>query len=221
MGDTAENSGARLYEEFVAIHEVLRRGTAMVADAYKALARGDEVHPGELAEAVRWLLAFTHAHHRAEDDVFWPLLHTLYPRLKSDLAELSAEHAVLDQALNDLEAATAGLSHRGGGPSPGPTGRASEAATRLQDILTGHLAAEEAVVERLFPGVPEADIIRLREAFIQGSPRFGVHLMFGLLEDPEPARGQDLLTENFPPALRDAREGLLEQYRTTREALAA
>ncbi|AKH85802.1 hypothetical protein AA958_30325 [Streptomyces sp. CNQ-509] len=221
MGDTTKNAGALLYEEFVAIHEVLRRGTAMVADAYKALARGDEVDPGELAEAARWLLAFTHAHHRAEDDVFWPLLHALYPRQKTELAELSAEHAVLDQALNDLEAAALGPSHRDGEPSPGPTGRASEAATRVRDIMAGHLAAEEAVVEGLFPGVPEADVVWLREAFIQGSPRFGLHLMFGLLEDPEPARGQDLLRENFPPALRDAREGLLEQYRITREALAA
>ncbi|KYK14346.1 hypothetical protein AUW26_27790 [Streptomyces sp. CC71] len=33
-----------------------------------------------------------------------------------------------------------------------------------------------------------------------------------MLDDPEPARGRDLLTENFPPQLRAAGPRLISQY---------
>lgn len=224
MSDAAQNPGARMYEEFIAVHAILRRGTRLVADAFESRAAGREVDAGTLVEAARWLLAFTHAHHKAEDDLFWPVLNGLYPGSAADLKALSDDHVVLDRELNALEAAVDDLGPAAAGTAvaaPEPARSGAEAARRVQEVLEGHLTAEEAVVQDLFPGVPGDDIARLREAFIAGSPRFGLHFMFGLLEDPEPARGHDLLTENFPPALRDARPQLLRQYGNSARALTA
>lgn len=223
MSDAAQSPGARMYEEFVAIHAVLRRGTQLVADAYGALAEGRGVAAGTLVEAARWLLAFTHAHHKAEDDLFWPVLEGLYPQAQAQLKGLSDDHVVLDRELNALEREVDALDRAlGDGQPAGPPGDAragAEAARRVHEVLTGHLGAEEAVVQDLFPEVPGEDIDRLREAFVQGSPRFGLHFMFGLLEDPEPARGHDLLTENFPPQLRAARPQLLGRYAQSKQHL--
>ncbi|MBX4177937.1 MULTISPECIES: hemerythrin domain-containing protein [Streptomyces] len=216
MSDPAQSPGARMYEEFVAIHAVLRRGTRLVVDAYERLADGHDTDTATLVDAGRWLLAFTHAHHKAEDDLFWPVLEALYPDARAQLKELSDDHVVLDRRLNALETAIDALDEatQAGRATGGTDGAraGAEAARQVHQVLDGHLTAEEAVVEDLFPGVPADDIDRLREAFVQGSPRFGLHFMFGLLDDPEPARGRDLLTENFPPQLRAAGPRLISQY---------
>ncbi|MBD2819005.1 hemerythrin domain-containing protein [Streptomyces parvulus] len=225
MSDPAQSPGARMYEEFVAIHAVLRRGTRLVVDAYERLADGHDTDTATLVDAGRWLLAFTHAHHKAEDDLFWPVLEALYPDARAQLKELSDDHVVLDRRLNALETAIDALDEatkaaRATGGTDGARAGA-EAARQVHQVLDGHLTAEEAVVEDLFPGVPADDIDRLREAFVQGSPRFGLHFMFGLLDDPEPARGRDLLTENFPPQLRAAGPRLISQYEAGIQGLRA
>lgn len=226
MSDAAQNPGARMYEEFVAVHTVLRRGTRLVRDAYEGLAGGRGVDAGTLVEAARWLLAYTHSHHRAEDDLFWPVLHGLYPDAEADLKALSDDHVVLDQELNALERAVEDLDRAitAGQPpvgTPEYVRAGAEAAHRVHEVLTGHLIAEEAAVHDLFPGVSGDDIAWLREAIVQGSPDFGVHFMLGLLEDPEPARGFDLLTENFPQQLRDVRPQMLRRYEQSKRALTA
>ncbi|NEB12366.1 hemerythrin domain-containing protein [Streptomyces coelicoflavus] len=223
MSDPAQSPGARMYEEFVAIHAVLRRGTRLVVDAYERLADGHAVDTGTLVDAGRWLLAFTHAHHKAEDDLFWPVLQKLYPGAQAQLKELSDDHVVLDRRLHALEAALDDLETvtRDGTATRSPDGAraGAEAARQVHQVLDGHLTAEEAVVEGLFPGVPADDIDRLREAFVQGSPRFGLHFMFGLLADPEPARGRNLLTENFPPQLRAAGPQMISRYEVSKQEL--
>lgn len=223
MSDPAQSPGARMYEEFVAIHAVLRRGTRLVVDAYERLADGHAVDTATLAEAGRWLLAFTHAHHKAEDDLFWPVLQGLYPDAHAQLKELPEDHAVLDGRLNALERAVEDLATAttAGRATAGTDGahEGAEAARQVHQVLDAHLRAEEAVVEDLFPQVPADDIDRLREAFIQGSPRFGVHFLFGLLDDPEPARGRDLLIENFPPQLRAAAPQMTGRYEDSKQGL--
>ncbi|MEU5757243.1 hemerythrin domain-containing protein [Streptomyces sp. NPDC047829] len=223
MSDPVQSPGARMYEEFVAIHAVLRRGTRLVVDAYERLADSHRVDTATLADAGRWLLAFTHAHHKAEDDLFWPVLQGLYPEAHAQLKELSDDHVVLDGRLNALQRAIDDLAAAGaaGWDSAGTDGAraGAEAARQVHEVLDTHLSAEEAVVEDLFPQVPEDDIDRLREAFIQGSPRFGVHFLFGLLDDPEPARGRDLLIENFPPQLRAAQPQMTSRYEDSAQGL--
>ncbi|MGW8066636.1 hemerythrin domain-containing protein [Streptomyces ziwulingensis] len=223
MSDPAQNPGARMYEEFVAIHTVLRRGTRLVVDAYERLADGHAVDTATLTDAARWLLAFTHAHHKAEDDLFWPVLQELHPDAQAQLKELSDDHVVLDGRLNALERAIGDLdgattAGRATGGTDGARAGA-EAARQVHQVLDAHLTAEEAVVEDLFPQVPAPDIDRLREAFIQGSPRFGLHFLFGLLDDPAPAHGRDLLWENFPPQLQAAGPQMTSRYEDSKQGL--
>lgn len=226
MTDATLNPGARMYEEFLAVHAILRRGTDLVADAFARLAAGEKVAVPALVETVRWLIDFTHHHHRCEDDLFWPVLRGLFPDSGVDWEGLEAEHVDLDRALGDLEEAngllerSAAIGDRGEALTAGTAATAGAvAAEGIRTVLASHLDSEEPVVQDLFPGVPGAEIDRLRAAILQGGPRYGTHLVFGLLADPEPTRGGEMLVANFPPALRERYEELVGQYRQNKADL--
>ncbi|MEV8536633.1 FAD-dependent monooxygenase [Streptomyces sp. NPDC051211] len=234
-----QNPGARMYQEFLASHAVLRRGTDMVADAFQLLADGEPVSVGALVDTASWLIESTHHHHVSEDDLFWPVLRELYPETAGDFDTLKHEHDELNEELNALQAAVeelAALTGPAAGPAAGasagpggaeavaeavaeaiagPATAGAQAARRVQKVLGAHLDSEEPVVKDLFPGVSGSEIDRLRKAITEGGPRTGAHLLFGLLEDPDIAPGYDLLVANFPPAARAARPQLIEQYMKT------
>lgn len=223
------NPGARMYEEFLAVHAILRRGTEMVAESFEQLADGRPVGVGALAETAEWLIEFTHHHHISEDEMFWPVLRELYPQAAAEFDILAQEHDELNEELDGLERALRQLTAAAGAAGPAAaaaTGEAAEAARagaqaarRVQKVLGSHLDTEEPVVEGLFPGVSGSEIDRLRKAITEGGPRTGAHLVFGLLEDPVIARGYDLMVENFPPAARAARPQLIARYRQTLQEL--
>lgn len=73
----------------------------------------------------------------------------------------------------------------------------------------------------MFPQVPDAEIVRLRKAIIDGAPRSGPDLVFGLLEDPGRPQGYGLMMGDFPPPLRWLRPVLLNRYRARKKALGA
>ncbi|MER5934003.1 FAD-dependent monooxygenase [Streptomyces sp. NPDC002054] len=213
------NPGARMYEEFLAVHAILRRGTEMVAEAFEQLADGRPVGVPALAETAEWLIEFTHHHHISEDEMFWPVLRELYPQAAAEFDTLAQEHDELNEELDGLERALRQLTASAGPAAAVEAAEAAragaQAARRVQKVLGSHLDTEEPVVEGLFPGVSGSEIDRLRKAITEGGPRTGAHLVFGLLEDPVIARGYDLMVENFPPAARAARPQLIARYRQT------
>ncbi|EYT81819.1 hemerythrin domain-containing protein [Streptomyces sp. NPDC003703] len=218
------NEGARLFEELLAVHGIMTRGTEAVADSFAGLDAGAPVDVKTLVSTVRWLVAFVHHHHESEDELLWPVLRESFPDAVASLDRLSAEHAALDQDLDALTAAVdqlAGTAQSGAGQDLGlAVKRGAQAAQSVRDILAGHLAAEEPVLEKLFPQVPDADVVRLRKAVTDGAPRSGPHLVFGFLEHPEPVTGRDHMYANFPPPLRWFRGLLLSRFRKTLKALA-
>ncbi|MFD5876986.1 hemerythrin domain-containing protein [Streptomyces sp. NPDC060322] len=222
MTDALETPGARMYEEFIAIHAILRRGTALVVDGFEHLAAGGPVDVGTLVDTVRWLIDFTHHHHESEDEMFWPVLRDLYPDALAKFDVLAEEHEILDRELDGLTRVVEQLEAAGPGDTDTPARLAltgASAARKVKEVLASHLATEEPVVKDLFPGVPGNEIDRLRRAIVGGGPRSGAHLVFGLLEDPVNAPGYDLLVENFPPSFRSMRPQLLPEYERTRQAL--
>ncbi|MFE9257007.1 hemerythrin domain-containing protein [Streptomyces sp. NPDC006879] len=223
MSEPTASPGARMYEEFLAVHTILRRGAELVAGGFGRLAEGvDEVSVDALVESTRWLIEFTHHHHACEDELFWPELISLYPEAAEGFEALAAEHEELDQALGRLARVTESLAAED--RSRPPNGRTARdgavAARQVRDVLAAHLRNEEPAVRDLFPGVPGPEIDRLRRAIIEGGPRFGAHLVFGLLAEPEPAPGADLLVEHFPAPVRAARPQLLLQFGATLRAMA-
>ncbi|MFG2998850.1 FAD-dependent monooxygenase [Streptomyces sp. NPDC048340] len=211
------NAGARMYQEFLSAHDILRRGTELVADSFQCLTDGAAVDIPVLVWTAGWLVELTHHHHTSEDDLFWPVLRELYPQAGAHFDTLKDEHEELNAELDALQAAVDELAALGPLATLASAGRPARegaaAARRVQKVLAAHLDTEEPVVRDLFPGVSGSEIDRLRKAILAGGPQGGGHMVFGLLEDPVLARGYDLLVENFPPAVHAARPQLIEQYR--------
>jgi hemerythrin-like domain-containing protein len=207
---TAPNEGAHMYDELIAVHTIMRRGAELTADAFARHAAGEKVRTKTLLSTASWLVEFVHHHHASEDELFWPVLRELFPAKVAELDELTAEHEALDAELRTLGAAA-----RGAGDE------AAKAAARVRDLLAAHLGTEEPALAAMFPQVPDAEIVRLRKAIIDGAPRSGPDLVFGLLEDPGRPQGYGLMMGDFPPPLRWLRPVLLNRYRARKKALGA
>ncbi|MFJ6797954.1 FAD-dependent monooxygenase [Streptomyces sp. NPDC091268] len=209
--------GARMYQEFLSAHDVLRRGTELVAESFQCLTDGVAVDIPTLVWTAGWLVELTHHHHVSEDDLFWPVLRELYPGSGAHFDVLKGEHDELNAELDALQAAVDELAALGPLATLASAGRPAReglaAARRVQKVLGSHLDTEEPVVRDLFPGVSGSEIDRLRKAILAGGPQGGGHMVFGLLEDPVLARGYELMVENFPPAVHAARPQLIAQYR--------
>ena len=218
--------GLRLYDELLAVHTILRRGSALLVESLGALEAGRPVHLGTLVAVARWHTAFLHHHHHSEDEQFWPLLRQLFPASAEDLSRLTAEHEVLDAELKILgEAISAIAALTGNAAARQVAARhiaehtARSSAAVCHKALVAHLDDEEPVLRTLFPQVSPDRIRRLRAAIVAAAPKSGPDLVLGLLADPEPAPGYEHMTQNFPAPVRWLRPVLLARYRSRRRAL--
>jgi hemerythrin-like domain-containing protein len=215
--------GLHLFDELIAVHTILRRGSVLVAGAMQAINEGETVDLRSLIAVARWHSAFLHHHHKSEDELFWPLLRRLFPHRSEDLARLTAEHVDLDSELRTLSRVIGQLDTPAG-RRPAEARRLTaetghEAALRVQESLAAHLDDEEPVLRELFPQTPPDDIVTLRKAIVAAAPKSSPDLVLGLLTDPEPSPGYDRLVANFPPPVRWVRPLLLQRYRKRRSAL--
>ncbi|MDN3352324.1 hemerythrin domain-containing protein [Actinomadura sp. DC4] len=210
---TAPTEGANMYDELIAVHTIMRRGAELTADAFARHAAGEKMRTKTLLSTANWLVEFVHHHHASEDELFWPVLRELFPAKVAELDGLTAEHEALDAELRRLGAAIHGAGDE--------AAQAAQAAARVRDLLVAHLGTEEPALAEMFPQVPDAEIVRLRKAIVDGAPRSGPDLVFGLLEDPDRPRGYALMMGAFPPPLRWLRPVLLGRYRARKKALGA
>jgi hemerythrin-like domain-containing protein len=225
---TAEpgREGLRMYDELIAVHAIMRRGSALSSAAFARLARSEPVDVKVLTGLARWFIDFVHHHHASEDELFWPVLRKLFPDAVADLDQLTAQHVALDAELHALAAAVDSLAAADVESERAPVtiaGRAAAwgapSADTVHDILLRHLDAEEPVLAGLFPQVPDGEIVSLRRAIIDGAPRSGPYYVFGLLEDPDRPAGYRALVGDFPRPVRWLRPVLLGQYRSRKSAL--
>lgn len=221
--------GVRMYDELLAVHMIMRRGSVLVSKSFARLATGESVDVRALVRTSRWLIEFVHHHHASEDELFWPVLRDLFPASIAELDRLSAEHRALDAELHALARAVDAIA------STQVMGERAKALTvvgqaalsgvpstqKVNDLLFAHLDEEEPVLRTLFPQVPDADIIRIRAAIVAGAPRTAPDLVFGLMEDPYRVPGYTTLAARFPRPLRRLRPLLLARYRATKKSLAA
>lgn len=223
------HEGPRLYRELLAVHGIMRRGAALVADSAARLAAGDPVDPKALVATSRWLVEFVHHHHRSEDELLWPVLRERFPAAVADLDRLTTEHEALDAELDALTEAAGAIAAALNGRGPAnvvavvglAATAANPAAQNVRDILANHLAAEEPVLHGLFPQVPDAQISRLRQAIVDGAPRSGPHLVLGLMALPEPVPGHAEMRANLPAPLRWSAPLLVNRYRALARSLGA
>jgi iron-sulfur cluster repair protein YtfE (RIC family) len=134
----------------IAAHQALRSDLVALARATQVPNRAQvsSRHSPRQAQSVAagWELfkRQLHLHHHAEDDVIWPALRERLGHsvgAQSVLAEMEAEHELIDPLLAAVDAAFASASGPAGG-HPGHDGLA-DAVDALTVTITGHLSHEE------------------------------------------------------------------------------
>jgi hypothetical protein len=185
------------------VHDVHRRATALLVDA----TNGD-VPTDVLAEFRRFVVGMLRHHHECEDTDLWPLLIAADPGLTSRLAELSHEHDLLDDVLDEVEG------------SDGDGGHARRSATRLRDLVHEHLSHEEPL---LFPALESHLSHDAWDGFagrtVAKRPPEGAHLMIGLLHEVGPPDVVELILGETPPEHRAEFPAMRERAAATLSAL--
>jgi hemerythrin-like domain-containing protein len=153
---------ADFLESFAAIHEAMRRDARRLPAVVACV---DEDTPRQLvAWYARYRGAIEH-HHAREDELLWPALVERSPGFAEAREVLEADHVELDDALEDMARALAGL-------ADGTRGRASlvPLAVRLRDLLVDHLAREEAAAfPRLSAVYTPEEWEEIERQFMKGS----------------------------------------------------
>ncbi|MEV7680451.1 hemerythrin domain-containing protein [Streptomyces sp. NPDC088341] len=216
-----------MYDELLAVHTILRRGTALVSESFGRLAGGEPVGVKALVNTARWLIESIRRHHASEDVLFWPALRELVPTDAARIDGLGFALEALDAELHELDRTVDAIA------AQQVTGERDAAlvvvgqaalsglpsAQRVQSVLNRHFDDEEAVFKELIPQIPDDEVARLRAAIVGGAPHTGPHLVFGLMEDPEEVPGYAPLVSNFPAAMRWMRPVLITRYRSSKRAL--
>ncbi|MFC4942245.1 hemerythrin domain-containing protein [Pseudonocardia sp. GCM10023141] len=177
------------------MHRLMRTDLHRLTDAAERIATGDAPCSDRRAAALTgWVLLLCdeiHHHHRAEDEIAWPVI-ARFAASSVDLAVLSDDHSVLDPLLDLVRASADGFA-----ATTGNDARRVAAAglqqnlARIRDEIDEHLDAEEA---SLFPvieaHVPVAEWEQVDEQVRRGGPgmRFTLPRMAGVATPDEWAR---------------------------------
>jgi hemerythrin-like domain-containing protein len=177
------------------VHDGQRRATTLLADLLGAPPGAPVPPAAAVAELRDFVVASLDHHHRLEDTDLWPTLVAADPDLSAPLADLSAEHELLDAELSDLARVDLAVAD----------GRARRAAEAVRDRVHQHLAHEEPV---LFPAL-EAHVSDERWAefsqrAVASTPQVGTHLLVGFLDEAGTPDQLDLIFRHLPPEARAA-----------------
>ncbi|MGW6694393.1 hemerythrin domain-containing protein [Rhodococcus sp. NPDC054953] len=93
----------------------------------------------ELADHALWMMEFLRHHHEGEDTVLYPRVVEHNPESADLVAQMQRDHALIDPAIDDVDAAARDL--RDG--VPGAQDVLEAALTRLSAVLLPHLDREE------------------------------------------------------------------------------
>jgi hypothetical protein len=219
----------RIQSELLAVHAVISRGANLFTDAMERLASGEPTDVGSLCRFGTWLFAFIRQHHISVEETLWPMLRAREPAAAADLDWLTTQHAIvagdlisLDSVLSQLEALTLRPPLDAAAASVGLTAlQGFPVADGMRSTLRANLAAEEPVMRILLPLLTTEDVQRFRAEALATAPRTGLDLLLGIMQDPEPVIGHDLLLGHMSAQLRDRRPLLLRRYRALKASLLA
>ncbi|MGH3166037.1 MAG: hemerythrin domain-containing protein [Trebonia sp.] len=127
----------------LAAHHALRRDLVSLARAAQFAGLPDPARRRSVAAGWGTFKRQLHAHHKAEDELIWPLLRQRLTHSENGLSvlgEMEAEHALVDPLLDAVDAAFSEKSPSGG---PGPGRGRGDAVDALTVALTSHLTHEE------------------------------------------------------------------------------
>ena len=133
----ADDGRASIATMLMMSHHAFRRDAALFARAVRRLAdgSGDAV---ALHEEWKFFRGALHGHHGIEDTQMFPGLCSANPALSEPLAQLTADHRLIDPLLDKGDEAFAAL--------PGSSEAAGAIVADLASLLVRHLAREEALI---------------------------------------------------------------------------
>jgi len=176
--------------DMAAVHRAIRGGLDAASQyvAHATLAGPDRVEiVGTFYEN---LIEFLHVHHQGEDEILYPLLEARCPHEMESLELIDAQHRLLDEPMDATRSAiTAWRSE----PSDATASALIGAIEAIDEILTPHLADEEALVVPLASAhlSPEewAQLpAHAMQAFSGDKPWLGMGLVFEQFDDAQRAR---------------------------------
>jgi hemerythrin-like domain-containing protein len=170
------------------VHEVHRRATSLLTEVV--------TRPGPTAAAYRdFVAAMLEHHHSCEDRDLWPMLLAAAPHLEGALHELTDEHDVLQDRLDELRALPLGTG--------GSDGAIESVAAALRDLVHEHLSHEEPV---LFPALDrymsEAEWDGFSMRAVASAPQDELPFLTAWIHEVGPTADVELIFRQVPPEAR-------------------
>jgi len=194
--------------DMAAVHRAIRGGLDAAPD-YVAAAT-DPARVEVVGSFYDNLIEFLHVHHQGEDEILYPLLEQRCPHERESLELIDAQHRLLDEPMGEVRGAIAAWR---AAPSEATSRAVIDAIARVDEILTPHLADEEALVVPLASAHLSAEEwgqlpAHAMQAFSGDKPWLGFGLVFEQFDDdqreriaagmPDPVR--EMLVTQWMPA---------------------
>ncbi|MFJ2897450.1 hemerythrin domain-containing protein [Streptomyces sp. NPDC087218] len=179
------------FHGFALMHVAMRRDARrLTAAAPRLAAAGPDPAVAEWWRRLRDVIDW---HHHSEDELLWPELLRRLPGAEDVARALDGDHAELDAAMDGVGAALR--------PGADPAAVAP-AATRFDEVLHQHLAAEEKVVFPLFARLDARDYLALEQRLVRTAPRGVLTYLPPWMFDGAEPRSVSLVAATMPPPVR-------------------
>jgi hemerythrin-like domain-containing protein len=120
------------------VHEALRRDLRRTREALTATPPPARRQREALAEHLRWMMQFLHAHHATEDDGLYPMVRQRNPNAGELLDQMHADHSRIDPAVVTVEHRAEDYRRDGAQQQ-----QLLAAVGQLEEVLLPHLRREE------------------------------------------------------------------------------
>lgn len=185
--------------DMAAVHRAIR-GALDAAPRYVAHA-GDSERVEIIGNFYDNVIEFLHVHHQGEDELLYPLLEKRCPHEMEALEMIDAQHRLLDGPMLRVRDAISAWTAR---PTEESSQALIDAIARVDEILTPHLADEEALVVPLASRyLSEEEWGQLPGHALQTFDRDKPWLALGLVFEQLDADGRDSIVAGMPPPVQE------------------
>lgn len=146
---------------FLLMHRAIRDGLRLLPDATAAVGPADREPLRAVQQWFGFIARAIHHHHRAEDDVLYPLIAARDPSFVAERTRLEVDHRQLDPAIAGIVAALRQLATTPAAGFPVARDALVAAARSLHAQMVDHLDREEAaLIERMKHIFTDDDLAR-------------------------------------------------------------
>jgi hemerythrin-like domain-containing protein len=189
--------------DMLLVHRVFRREFEDMPRLIADVPNGATARAKVVAAHLNFMVDALHHHHKAEDELAWPVLMTRASARRNDIQRMADQHGDIDDAVNRVQS---DLSAWTKAADPQSRDRLIAAVEDLSRLVVEHLDDEERnavpiIEEHLTPDEWKAATKR-GAAFLNSHPRLGIVLGGLVLDYASPEEGRKLMSGvPLPPRL--------------------